>query len=860
MFKDIAQKYYLEQYLLPSTNISIKEVYNLLSADTFSIKQEIYPKQFRIRNLDLILRKKDSHYFYLKLYGFQFQILLNSIKVKFIVDDKNIIFDLFAEEQFRSLIKELKIQKPQIIYIINNNTFKTICNFTNYIRLYKGCQDIYIINIMEYKIMPKDILMSISERKQKNFLGKTFKSPIDFDKNFYFYFPNYKGQKDKFHVFYSEYRESVVKNILNKDSTVIKKYFGRNSIGKSITFIGTLKYMYDHGWYNTFYINCERIEYYSRKNYNICKQILIDEISYLFSRDYNSYCKAVNEIKNFNIIPNDKDKNFWSLLLRILNIIADSINNFYVIAFDQYNSGIDPFNQLNDFQDKVNKMDDFTIALMTVSSLNEKEIIAHKAKSLFNENELDYFVLYIEIDNFFDEESLKFEEKSIDKNLEYIGRNIKNFNDIASYINDGEDLEKKIKQKKNQIRNNIYNYYGIKEIIKFTPLDNIFNFLSFSVNCEYSIDEFEKIFKKIPLEYFDINQKINYVNNDYYFDLEYAYPMIEEIFSEIYSDIILCKTFNNILNSNILDGGSKGDLFEKMVIKNFTPGEYNNYSFNFFDEFMVQKIYSVPKFVPKENETISLNGDNKIKIEKKPFLLKQRMFGGKAFDIVIVKYFGESATFFCFQITGHKKKKDLMTIKQLKENIEKMILYMKNFFNFEIISIYFCYIFDHERIGENKIIKMCKNLDINNIKYIFYNKSNHMYFNQNNNILNNITQEMNEFKFINNNKIEDGQYKLNESQIKEIKKILKNLYNSEDVSFQLFGINALNIQNMINFNLFCIVEIKDFSNKNETFMFIQGEGEFKSIRLNKNGGSTLKDISALSIFNKTFDYYKIVHN
>ena len=68
-------------------------------------------------------------------------------------------------------------------------------------------------------------------------------------------------------------------------------------------------------------------------------------------------------------------------------------------------------------------MDDFTIALMTVSSLDEKEIIAHKAKSIFYENELDYFVLYIEIDNFFDEESLKFEEKSIDKNLEYIGRN-----------------------------------------------------------------------------------------------------------------------------------------------------------------------------------------------------------------------------------------------------------------------------------------------------------------------------------------------------------------------------------------------------------------------------------------------------
>ena len=453
MFEDIANKKNLEQYLLPNTNISIKEVYNILSSDNFSIKQEIFLKKFRIGNLYLNLHKKDSQYFYLQLYGLHLKILLNPIKVKFIVDDKNIIFDLFAEEHFTSLIKELKIQQPQIIYIINNKTFIAICNFDNYIRLNKGCQDIYIINYMEYKIMPKDIFMSISTRKQNYFLGKTFISPIDFDKNFYFYFPNYKGQKDKFKVFNSIYRESVVNNILNVDSSTMKKYFGRNSIGKSITLIGTLKYMIDHGWYNTFYINCERIEYYSRQNYNICKQILIDEISYLFSRDYNNYCKAVNEIKNFDIIPNDKDNNFWSLLLRILNIVSDSTIRYYVIAFDQYNSGIDPFNQLNDFRDKVNKMDNSTIALMTVSSLDEKEIIKYKAKSLFNENELDYFVLYIEIDNFFDEKSLKFKDKNIDKKLEYIGRNIKNFNDITSYINDGEDLEVKIKQEKIQIRN-----------------------------------------------------------------------------------------------------------------------------------------------------------------------------------------------------------------------------------------------------------------------------------------------------------------------------------------------------------------------------------------------------------------------
>ena len=64
----------------------------------------------------------------------------------------------------------------------------------------------------------------------------------------------------------ADYFEVIRLNEIKSSNVNLKKYFGRKSIGKSITLIGTLKYMYDHSWYNTFYINCERIEYYSRKN------------------------------------------------------------------------------------------------------------------------------------------------------------------------------------------------------------------------------------------------------------------------------------------------------------------------------------------------------------------------------------------------------------------------------------------------------------------------------------------------------------------------------------------------------------------------------------------------------------------
>ena len=44
----------------------------------------------------------------------------------------------------------------------------------------------------------------------------------------------------------------------------------------------------------------------------------------------------------------------------------------------------------------------------------------------------------------------------------------------------------------------------------------------------------------------------------------------------------------------------------------------------------------------------------------KPFLPKQKNFGGKAFDIVIVEFFGNQVIFFRFQIKGYKKENNLM--------------------------------------------------------------------------------------------------------------------------------------------------------------------------------------------------------
>ena len=248
-----------------------------------------------------------------------------------------------------------------------------------------------------------------------------------------------------------------------------------------------------------------------------------------------------------------------------------------------------------------------------------------------------------------------------------------------------------------------------------------------------------------------------YAEKKEYIEINYMYPLINEIFDEIYNDIVLTKNINSII-FNIFEGGAKGELFEKIVIKNFTPSELNNYNVNFFGEFIVSKTYVVDKYVPKKNEKMEIENKN-IYVENIPFLLKQKIFGGKAFDIVIVRFFGNKAIIYCFQITGHKKKEDLMKYDELEKNIKTMIKYLKNYFSFEIVSVYFSYIFNYANHYEKKIIKMCEDLDTRNIRYIFYDIYSEIYYDKYFNEVSEIGKTMSEFNFNSDEKILNGEDK-----------------------------------------------------------------------------------------------------
>ena len=201
-----------------------------------------------------------------------------------------------------------------------------------------------------------------------------------------------------------------------------------------------------------------------------------------------------------------------------------------------------------------------------------------------------------------------------------------------------------------------------------------------------------------------------------------------------------------------------------------------------------------------------------------------------------------------------------MEYKELEGNIKRMIKYMENYFNFEIYSVYFSYIFDYSKIAEKKIVTMCETLEKRNIKFIFFDTNSKLSYDKNSNPIFELKNNMNEFIISTGNKIENQLYKLNNNQRNEIIKIFKNIYKCDKVSFELFYISYLNMDIMYKYPLFCISQIR-FNNNNELIMLYPDNKEYKSAILFKKGKAIWVDNN---IFGKAlaynFDYYRIIIN
>ena len=127
---------------------------------------------------------------------------------------------------------------------------------------------------------------------------------------------------------------------------------------------------------------------------------------------------------------------------------------------------------------------------------------------------------------------------------------------------------------------------------------------------------------------------------------------------------------------------------------------------------------------------------------------------------------------------------------------------MKNFFNFEISTVYFSYIFDYNKSNEKKIIKMCQNCDKENVKYIFYDADISSFFDKNSYNVN-IRRDFNVINLNNKPKIDVSKFKLTEKQKQEIKRIFGAIY-KQQINIKYFGTKGLDLNKMQNKSLICI--------------------------------------------------------
>ena len=567
----------------------------------------------------------------------------------------------------------------------------------------------------------------------------TFDKPESFEKNFEYYINNYEIYKDKeFKLINDDKRKDFIDEIVLCGKFIFDytSYFGQSGMGKTISIIRASKNMINHLKYGTLYINCKCLYKLIKKfNYNKFKSILIDEIPYLFYNEYYNYYGCVELIYGCEI--NNKKDILWEfiekIIIYVLNIIEkrQSPPKSYLFFFDQYNNKIDPENYLKKFYDKYiyNKEKKFNgIGFISLCSMNNDDIREYKFKKLKNKLEADNkknFHPIKEVVDLFDLKTLKFEDEEKDEYLNLLGRNFKNYNILNNYQSEIE-IKNYFEREKYNLTDKIKDFYQYK-----SNNLNILRLLSFSTESKYNIDDFEKIYKYIPFKYFNpkINEEIHENEKRKYISINYAFPLVEEIISDIllqaiYKDLNLYKTL--ISETLKFDSYGRGYLFEKLITYYLGTNKNNNNN-KFFVDINIDKNIIMNKFIPRKNEKL-IKKKEKISLDDGTYLFIQKQMNGKDLDLLIVTIKDNKADIISIQVTIHKPDDKIFNDKRLQEIYLKLKECLNCYYNFSISKdrFSFIYIFDlsyetFNQDGFNSMIDKCKFNKINYLLFDVYN-------------------------------------------------------------------------------------------------------------------------------------------
>ena len=230
--------------------------------------------------------------------------------------------------------------------------------------------------------------------------------------------------------------------------------------------ITVIKYITNHTYYGTLYLNMKCLNFLQKKEYiKKLKQILIDEIPYLFLNRYDEYFKCIRLIALFHFENEESILDLISKIIEVVNKIPDDKRK-YIFVFDEYKDKIDKNDKLPQIFEKYSKKKSKnSFGFITLSSMNNKDIKKYKINLIKQQldiiyNNEEYYNKYLEeFDEIFDFEGLKFDDDSYKEYFELLGRNIKNYNILNNHLINQKSIENYIGETKEKIKNKIKLFY-----------------------------------------------------------------------------------------------------------------------------------------------------------------------------------------------------------------------------------------------------------------------------------------------------------------------------------------------------------------------------------------------------------------
>jgi len=709
----------LEEMII-SEKISMKDIY-----EAYKIYKKNGNKSlpFEVNFFDC-----EKNFFCFKIGGkYGYNILDEPIEIE--VDDKKI--SIVCDSQINFLKETYKID-TLYCYEENSSYFISAANLLSH----KNHQ-YSIVKSDSYEIFKdQNEIDEYLEKFKEGFLQKLFDTPKHFEKNFEYYFNINNKQKYNYQFYIyddaeSSDRRNLVNNILNWEFGTCYYFYGSSGKGKSVTLIGALKYGEKDESVGTFYVNCKTLRIlYKKYKIEIMKQILIDEIVFIFRKNYDKYKECCEEIKNF-IFKNEYD--FWILIENILDVINNIKNLKCIIAFDQYNDENDINSKLNKIKSKFLSDEIKKFRILVFSSMNETDIRSKKIDSLIHQKIIPNSM---EITNICSKFHTDFNEEE-NEVFNLLGKTMKAYNEIYQRKNKliCQTLDDYIYEKKKKIKFKMFCFYQDISIRKeiFYDKNSVSDFtkcigkiLSFVPKEIYSQTDIEKKINNVPLRFFNVKKK---KKNTCFYIIEYAFPLIEQILIEIYKDIILNEAYS-VIKKIIGESGALGCVFEYAVINCIIQKEhvFNNKLFGFFK---ISKNLKVKKFVLNDNEKEDKIIYKTYELDKiSDYIIEQEVFGGKALDFIIIHFENGMPNVYGFQVSVFKQ--TIFTIEELKKSYLSMIGLLKKYFgiDFEKRDMYFGYIFNYEDILTNKYNKLLNDCTKRNFKYCFFNPEEQKFLNQ----------------------------------------------------------------------------------------------------------------------------------